>query len=371
MDVILYNPKHVVALLAHIQLRRQSSNQRVLPTYYSDNYVSFLPGESRTISVEAAQRDLGDDQPLVVLDGWNVTTKRESFSDGSGKSSIGPNGDAQVDSVPTGDWTVLRPTKALSRPAAVGIFEDDGDIGKVIHPGKVEYDPSKQTYTITGNGENMWADHDAFHFLWKKVSGDFSLEAEVSFIGAGKNPHRKACLLVRQSLDANSAYADAALHGVGLTSLQFRDQTGADTHEIQSNITAPARLRLEKRGDDVYMFLAARGRPFEFSGASLRLKFQEPFYVGLGVCSHDKDVSETAVFSNIHLVMDPPPANRRPELYSTLETITIASTDRRVTRTAPGHAEAPNWTPDARPRFCSIVTATFGGTPSRRHAGGN
>lgn len=347
LDVNLSNPSRAVALMAHIQLRKQSTGERVLPTYYSDNYVSFLPAESRTISVEAAARDLGDDPPLVVLDGWNVTTKSESFSDGNGKSSIAPNTEAQVDSVPTGKWTVMRPTNAQTRPsAAAGLFEDDGDIGNVLYPGKVDYDPSKQTYTITGNGENMWFGADALHFLWKKVSGDFSLEADVSFLGAGQNPHRKACLLVRESLDANSAYADAALHGVGLTSLQFRDETGANTHEIQSNISAPARLRIEKRGDYVYLFLAPKDQPFEFSGASVRLKFQEPFYVGLGVCSHEKDVSETAVFSNVHLVTDQRHIVRRPELYSTLETITIASTDRRVTYTAPRRAEAPNWTPD-------------------------
>ena len=74
LDVTLSNPTSIVALMAHIQLRRQTTHQRVLPAYYSDNYISLVPGESRTITVEAAAQDLGDDQPLIVLDGWNVTT---------------------------------------------------------------------------------------------------------------------------------------------------------------------------------------------------------------------------------------------------------------------------------------------------------
>ncbi len=44
------------------------------------------------------------------------------------------------------------------------------------------------------------------------------------------------------------------------------------------------------------MYLAAEGKEPSFSGAAVRITFQEPFYVGLGVCAHNKDVTETAVF---------------------------------------------------------------------------
>ena len=80
----------------------------------------------------------------------------------------------------------------------------------------------------------MWLAADAFHFAWKKVSGDVAVAANISFVGVGKNEHRKAVLMIRQSLDADSVYADLALHGSGLTSLQYRDLKGANTHEIES-----------------------------------------------------------------------------------------------------------------------------------------
>src|SRR5678816_3025849 len=145
---------------------------------------------------------------------------------------------------------------AQGAPPSIGVFENHGDIGTVLHAGSAAYDPSSKTYTLAGSGENMWFTADAFQFVWKKVSGDVTLTADVSFIGAGVNPHRKAVLMVRQSLDADSAYADLALHGSGLTSLQYRDGKGATTHEIQANISAPKKLRLEKRGGYVYMALA-------------------------------------------------------------------------------------------------------------------
>ena len=139
----------------------------------------------------------------------------------------------------------------------------------------------------------MWFAADAFQFAWKKVSGDVALTADISFLGAGGNAHRKAVLMVRQSLDADSPYADVALHGNGLTSLQFRDEKGAVTHEVQANISAPKRLRIEKRGDYFHMLLD-EGNELQFAAGSPRIPIQAPFYVGIGVCSHDKDVVEKA-----------------------------------------------------------------------------
>ena len=230
----------------------------------------------------------------------------------------------------------------------VGIFAGHEDVGTVLHPGSVEYDVAKGSYTIAGSGENMWLARDGFQFVWKKVSGDVTLTADISFVGKGVNEHRKAVLMIRQSLDADSAYADVALHGNGLTSLQYREEQGAATHEIQANISAPKRVRIEKRGAYFAMSLAGADGEFHLAGGSTRVALKEPFYVGIGVCSHDKDVVETAVFSNVDLKTAAPGAAVGATLYSTLETIAVASTDRRVVYVAPERFEAPNWMPDGK-----------------------
>ena len=90
LDVTLSNSSSAVALLAHVQLRNQRTNQRVLPVFYSDNYVSLLPGERRTTTIEAALQDLGPGRPLVTLDGWNVTTTARQFNVGGG-AAVAPN----------------------------------------------------------------------------------------------------------------------------------------------------------------------------------------------------------------------------------------------------------------------------------------
>lgn len=232
--------------------------------------------------------------------------------------------------------------------AGVGIFEGHDDVGTILHAGTVDYNSAKGSYTITGSGENMWFTADAFQFVSKKVSGDVTLTADISFIGKGVNEHRKAVLMVRQSLDPDSAYADAALHGSGLTSLQFREEKGATTHEIQANVTAPKRLRIEKRANYFTMWLAGADGEFHLAGGSTRIALREPFYVGIGVCSHDKDVVERAVFSNVALKTELPTAAAATTLYSTLEIITVASMDRRVVYVAPERFEAPNWMPDGK-----------------------
>jgi TolB protein len=239
---------------------------------------------------------------------------------------------------------------AQSLPNPIGIFEAHSDVGTVLHAGSVDYDPAKKTYTIAGSGENMWSTADAFQFVWKKMSGDVMLTVDIGFLTKTGNEHKKAVLMLRQNLDGDSVYADVALHASGLTSLQFRDEKGAVTREIQSNLSAPKRLRIVKRGDYVYMSLAEENVEPHVAGGWLRIPLQGDFYVGLGVCSHDKDVTEKAVFSNVEL-KGLTPATREPVLYSSLETVEVDSMDRRVAYLAPGRFEAPNWTRDGKAFF--------------------
>ena len=234
--------------------------------------------------------------------------------------------------------------------AAIGTFDDHKDIGATRRAGSAEYDSARRTYTVSGGGENMWFTNDAFHFVWKKLSGDVTLAADVSFPVTGGNAHRKACLLIRQNLDSDSAYADAALHGDGLTSLQYRETANTRTYEIQTSVSAPTRLRIEKRGQYVSMSIAGKGEALHPAGGSFRLELKAPFYVGLGVCAHDNNALEKAEFSNVELIEGAPTEAGR-QLFSTLETVPIASKDRRAVYVTTNLIEAPNWSRDGATLF--------------------
>jgi WD40 repeat protein len=170
--------------------------------------------------------------------------------------------------------------------------------------------------------------------------------------------------MVRQSLDADSTYADVARHGDGLTSLQARDEKGVNTTEIQSATKAPARVRIARRGDYFYIWVAGAGEDLQFSGGSMRVPMHDPFYVGIGVCSHNKDIVEKAVFSNVDLTIGAPAATT-PKLYSTLETVPLSG-DRRVVYVTPGRLSSPMWTSDG----AAIVFRTDGGGTKKIPAAG-
>ena len=95
LTVAVHNPSPNIALMAHLQLRRKSG-ERVLPVFYSDNYISLAPNETKTITIEAAVSDFNGEDALVVFDGWNVTVAPASFSG----AAVAPNLDAQPDHSP-------------------------------------------------------------------------------------------------------------------------------------------------------------------------------------------------------------------------------------------------------------------------------
>jgi Tol biopolymer transport system component len=246
---------------------------------------------------------------------------------------------------------------------SVGIFDNHSDVGAVLHPGSATLDPVKNTYTVRGSGENMWSTADAFQFAWKKMSGDVEITADVQFANLTGNEHKKAVLMFRQSLDTDSVYADVALHASGLTSLQFRDEKGATTSEVESGMSlqrlnvvnkggpasscdlAPPRLRLTRRGSYVYLSVAPPCEVLSYNGESVRVPLDGDFYVGIGVCSHDNNVIEEATFSNVEIKKLTTPT-AAPVLYSSLETVTLDTTIRHVIYSAQGRFEAPNWSRD-------------------------
>ncbi|HEX7085498.1 MAG TPA: hypothetical protein VF198_03990 [Vicinamibacterales bacterium] len=240
-------------------------------------------------------------------------------------------------------------TLPASDTATLGYFEQSVDIGEPARAGTASYDPATQRYTIAGAGTNMWGTRDEFRFVSRRMTGDFILRAHVSFVGSGVDPHRKIGWMIRRSLDADSAYVDAAIHGDGLASLQYRRSAGAETGQIESAVKAPDVVQLERRGGTYRMSVARFGEPFTTTELT-DLDLGDAVHVGLFVCSHNPDVTETAIFSNVRIVV-PPPAGWRPYrdyIGSNLEVMTVADGARTVVHTTTDSLQAPNWTTDGR-----------------------
>ncbi|MCX6952865.1 MAG: hypothetical protein NTV51_11975 [Verrucomicrobia bacterium] len=264
-------------------------------------------------------------------------------------------------------------TAVPARAANLGEFEQATDVGKIALPGSSTFDPATGQYRLTGSGANMWAKEDAFQFLWKKLSGDLSFTMDVTWVGTGQEAHRKACAIVRSSLDADSPYVDVAVHGDGLIELQYRKEKGGDTFGIRTPIQAPATVKLERDGDVFTVSASKNGGPFQPVGA-LSLALPDPVYVGLAVSAHNAKNSETALFSNVTLKNRVALSTEKRIRETSLETLVVATGERRLVHRERSLFEAPNWSRDGKHLLINRAGGMFtipvtGGEPTRLHTG--
>jgi hypothetical protein len=200
-----------------------------------------------------------------------------------------------------------RPSTNIDKP--IGIFKGQSDIGSALVPGSATYDAAAKKYTINSAGYNIWYTRDEFRYLWKKMSGDISLAADVSFPIAQPPHDRKVVVVIRQDLDDNSKEVMAAEHGTGMVHLALRPEKNGLVKDEQYRISGsmlppgvmPKRIGIEKRGDSVAMYISVQGEPMHQFGPPIEMHFDGPFYVGIGFCSHYPITVDTGVFSNVVL----------------------------------------------------------------------
>ena len=196
---------------------------------------------------------------------------------------------------------MLASLSASGQGAPIGQFDGHGDVGAPKIAGSAAYNAVSQEYSLSAGGVNMWAQKDEFQFVWKRMTGDFILQARIELVGKGVDPHRKAGLMVRPSQDADAPYVDGVVHGDGLTSLQFRRTKGAITEQVESAAKGADVIQIERKGQ-TYIFSAAKfGEPFTTSEIS-NVSLGDEVLVGLALCSHNADVTERAIFKDVRLV---------------------------------------------------------------------
>ena len=208
-----------------------------------------------------------------------------------------------------------RPSRNFDSP--IGLFDAQSDIGSALVPGSASYDAASGQYTIHSAGYNIWYTRDEFRFLWKKMSGDLSLAADISFPDPKGYGDRKAVLIVRQSLDDDSKEAVVALHGLGMIHLAQRPEKNARMRDMEFRIggrgqpggatpdslvpVMAKRIGIEKRGDAFALFVSLEGEPMHQFGPPIQLHLDPPFYAGIGFCSHLPTTSDTAILSSVVL----------------------------------------------------------------------
>jgi len=205
---------------------------------------------------------------------------------------------------------------SIHQPVPIGQFEAQSDIGAALVPGSSSFADGR--YTIHSAGYNVWYTRDEFRFLWKRMKGDVSMAADIAFPDPKGYGDRKAVLVIRQDLEDDSKQVVVALHGLGMIQLAQRPEKGALTKDREFRVGGRGRpegknpdslvndiakrIGIQKRGNQFALFVSLAGEPMTQYGPPLELELKEPFYVGVGFCSHLPDVVDTAVLSNVVLV---------------------------------------------------------------------
>jgi TolB protein len=191
-------------------------------------------------------------------------------------------------------------SEKLHAQSQTGIFDSQADVGKLLHPGSASYDAKSGQYILEGAGYNIWGTHDEFHFIWKRLQGNFILKGNFAFITQGGIDDKKIGWMVRTSLDTSSAHVIGVVHGAGLTSLQYRRTPGAITEEKKFSLKAADFIQLERRGN-LYIVSVSKGGGPSMTQQIDSIYLGNRVYAGLFICSHDKNVSEKAMVSRISI----------------------------------------------------------------------
>lgn len=257
-------------------------------------------------------------------------------------------------------------TLAMNAEEPVGQFANHADVGAPAIAGSTTYDAGLQQYRMSAAGTNLWADADEFQFAWQKIKGDFIVRARAEFIGMGTDQHRKFGWQARSTLDKDSSYADACVHGDGLTSLQYRRTKGAITEQVVLDIRGGDVIQLERRGN-TYIFSSARFGETFTTATLTDLDLGDELYVGLFLCAHNPAVTEQAVFKDVRIII-PPKAGYVPYrdyIGSHLEILNVFTGKRELVYSSPEQFEAPNWLPTGNGR--TLIVNISGPGPNKGH----
>ena len=231
---------------------------------------------------------------------------------------------------------------------SIGQFEGHGDVGQLSRLGYCDYDAANQAYTIAA-GANLRRQQDGFHFVWKRIRGNFIVTARAEFFEDWGNPHHKLGWMARASLEDNSTLVSSVVHGDGRIAMQFRREAGGPTEVMPANVANADVIQMERKGNSYITSFARFGKPFEMVRAS-QIDLGEEIYIGLFVSTDINEPIEQAIFRDVRIVRPVKDdfVRGRDPFGSLLEILDVASGHRQIIYRAEQVIEAPNWTRDGK-----------------------
>lgn len=71
-EITVTNTAETPLVMLRLMTQNADSGERVLPMYYSDNYLTLMPNESQVVTLEVAESKLNGSEPQFAMEGWNT-----------------------------------------------------------------------------------------------------------------------------------------------------------------------------------------------------------------------------------------------------------------------------------------------------------
>lgn len=204
------------------------------------------------------------------------------------------------------DSTLTAGSNSLVAPSPIEIFDNHLDVGAVGAAGAAEYDKTLKRYIVSGSGADIWDTADEFHFVYKKLSGAFSLEATLfAYNDTGTNEWSKAGIMVRDELTAGSSHLMAIVRGSDAQyDSQWRAAANSSSGDSGLKTASSGQVRLVRSGSTVEAFYLADDGTWT-KDTTQTIALADPVYVGLCVTSHDDGNMSVGEYENVLFTLYP------------------------------------------------------------------
>jgi len=162
------------------------------------------------------------------------------------------------------------------------------------------------TFTMTASGADIWAvdgvEADEFHYAYKMLTGAGSIIARVNSV-ENTDDWAKAGVMIRESLNPDSAHAFACVTPASGVAMQYRPSTGGTSANFnQTGVAAPYWVKLERSISGLFTVShSANGTSWQqvTGSAPQNISMAANVYIGLALTAHDAASTCQAVFSNV------------------------------------------------------------------------
>jgi len=169
------------------------------------------------------------------------------------------------------------------------------DIGAVAAAGSATY--SNNVFTVKASGADIWNAADEFHYVYRTLTGDGQIIAKVDTLG-NTNASAKACVMIRETLDAGAKEVNTLVKAVSGTAISYRSTTGGSTTSVNTAGAPPKWLKLVRTGDAFSSYRSDDGATWTLISTKT-VAMTSQVYIGMGTTSHNDGVLTTARFSNV------------------------------------------------------------------------